>query len=149
MDVQVIQDQEHLPIDSSSVVALVKDFLTFHEVDFDEVSIHFVDTAVISHLHAQFFDDPSPTDCISFPMDDSNEEGYRMMGDVFICPETASAYVASNGGDAYHEVTLYLVHGLLHLLGFDDIDEEDRLLMRSEEKRYLSHVSKKNMWLYT
>jgi probable rRNA maturation factor len=142
-----MQDQSFLPIHPASVEKLVDDFVAFHKVYFDEASIHFVDTKAICELHLKYFGDPSTTDCISFPMDASEEEGYRILGDVFVCPETAGEYVKIHGGDIYHEVTLYVVHGLLHLLGYDDIEEGEEALMRQEEAKYLEHVSAKGLWL--
>lgn len=147
MNIQVIIDTPLYPIDSLAIEKLVLDFLEFHGVSFDEVGIHFVDTPTICHLHEQFFDDPSPTDCISFPMDDPDDEGYRVLGEVFVCPETADAYVQSNEGDTYQEITLYVIHGLLHLLGYDDFEEEDQALMRAEEARYLKQVAAKGLWI--
>ncbi len=137
-----------MAICTSSVTALVKDFLIYSQMQYDEVSVYFVDTSAICELHKQYFNDPSVTDCISFPMDDVNEVGYRVMGDVFVCPETATSYVAEHGGDVYHEVTLYVIHGLLHLIGYDDIDDEDRQVMRQGETDYLAHVTAKELWLH-
>ena len=147
MNIQVIQDQQDLQINSTSVEKLIVDFLEFHHLKYDEVAIHFVDTPTICDLHADFFDDTSTTDCISFPMDDQDEDGYRVLGEVFVCPETAIHYIENNGGDVYHELTLYTVHGLLHLIGYDDIEDEDRALMRKEEARYLEHVSVHRLWI--
>ena len=147
MNVQVIQGLSKISVNEKSVNNLVTDFITFHKTKFDEVTIHYVDTPTICDLHHDYFDDPSTTDCITFPMDDAEEEGYRVLGDVFVCPETAAAYVKENGGDVYREITLYTVHGLLHCLGYDDIEEDDRLLMRAEETRYLDQVAAKELWL--
>jgi probable rRNA maturation factor len=148
MNIQIIQDQQDLQINSTSVEKLVADFLKFHDLKYDEAAIHFVNTPTICDLHADFFDDPSTTDCISFPMDDQDDDdGYRVLGEVFVCPETAIHYVKSNGGDVYQELTLYTVHGLLHLIGYDDIEDEDRVLMRKEETRYLEHVSSQGLWI--
>ena len=97
MDVHVSQEQDLIPIATDSVVALVTEFLKFSNLNFDEVSIYFVDTPTICEMHKQFFDDPTTTDCISFPMDSAEDEGYRVMGDVFVCPETAHSYVATDG----------------------------------------------------
>ena len=113
MDVHVSQEQDLIPIATDSVVALITEFLKFSNLNFDEVSIYFVDTPTICEMHKQFFDDPTTTDCISFPMDSAEDEGYRVMGDVFVCPETAHSYVATDGGNVYKEITLYVVHGLL------------------------------------
>lgn len=109
----------------------------------DEVSIYFVNTEEISRLHQEYFDDPSPTDCISFPMDEE-EDGlsYRVLGDIFICPETAIEYAKSHQLDPYVETTLYIVHGLLHLMGYDDIEEEDITLMRQAEQRHMAKLKK-------
>jgi probable rRNA maturation factor len=79
--------------------------------------------------------------------DQDDDDGYRVLGEVFVCPETAIHYVKSNGGDVYQELTLYTVHGLLHLIGYDDIEDEDRVLMRKEETRYLEHVSSQGLWI--
>jgi probable rRNA maturation factor len=147
VNVQVFQDQQDLPISEASVKALVTRFNAFHRVVFDEVTIHFVDTPAICDLHDQFFQDPSPTDCISFPMDSADEEGYKIMGDVFVCPETARQFVEVHGGNIYEEITLYIVHGLLHLLGFDDLSAEDEQVMRAEEARFLKFVKENNLWL--
>ncbi|HEV8051482.1 MAG TPA: rRNA maturation RNase YbeY [Parachlamydiaceae bacterium] len=147
MIVQVLQEHSKIPVNEISVANLVADFLAFHEMPFDEATIHYVDTSIICDLHAEYFDDPSTTDCITFPMDDADDVGYRVLGDIFVCPDTAADYVKENGGNLYHEITLYTVHGLLHCLGFDDIEEDERQKMRAEEARYLEQVTVKDLWL--
>ncbi len=148
IDIQVTQNQQDLPISTTSVQALVAGFIHHAAVKYDEVSIHFVDTATICQLHGDYFDDPTTTDCITFPMDDDEEEGYRVMGDVFVCPATAQNYVNEHGGNVYHEATLYVIHGLLHLLGYDDIDEADQQAMRAAEQHYLAYVEANRLWLH-
>lgn len=140
MDILIFQNQSDLKISTNSVEKVVQQFLSFEKIHFDEVSIHFVDNSTMCDLHLEYFDDPSPTDCISFPMDDMDEIGYRVMGDVFVCPQTAIDYVKANGGNVYQEVTLYVIHGLLHLLGYDDIDEEDRKEMRKLEAAHTENL---------
>ena len=114
--------------------------LSFLKIDCDEVSIHLVDTKTISRLHAQFFDDPTTTDCITFPMDDPSEEGCQMLGEVFVCPATALDYAKKRGLDPYRETTLYIVHGILHLIGYDDIDPKERRTMRTKERQTMAHL---------
>jgi probable rRNA maturation factor len=147
VDVHVIQEQIHLPIAEASVITMALDFIKYSKVNYDEVSIYFVDTKTICDLHSRFFNDPSPTDCISFPMDEASDAGYRVMGDVFVCPETASIYAQKHRVDPYKEITLYAVHGLLHLLGYDDLKEDDRKKMRAAEKRYLARVENHSLWI--
>ncbi len=151
MEVAVVQKQKDLPISSKSVKALVLGFLKCADISYDEVTIHFIDDKAMCKLHEEYFDDPTPTDCISFPMDEMDEDGYRVMGDVFVCPATAISYVKKKEGhskaDFYKETTLYVIHGLLHLIGYDDIDEEDRKEMKLAEKRYLDYAAKHNLLL--
>ncbi len=114
---------------------------------YDEVAIHLVDTLTICDLHAQYFNDPSTTDCISFPVDDDSSMSYRAMGDVFICPETAIAYAQQHQLDVYRETTLYIVHGLLHLMGYDDIEKADEQMMRGAELRHMNALLEQGLVL--
>lgn len=142
MDVYVYDQQHALKLPHDAVQALTTQVVSNEGYHYDEVSIHFVDTKTISELHEQYFDDPSPTDCISFPIDDPDAEGYRVLGDVFVCPETAIEYAEKHGCDPYEETALYIVHGLLHLMGYDDVEEEDRKEMRAAEERHLKSLKK-------
>lgn len=103
---------------------------------FDELNLFFVTPQEICELHDEFFDDPSPTDCITFPMD-GPEESYRVLGDIFICPTVAVEYAKKRRLDPVQECSLYVIHGMLHLFGYDDINEIDRKQMKKAEKRYM------------
>lgn len=111
----------------------------------DEVIIHLVDKKTITELHGNFFDDPTPTDCISFPMDmpgDEEETGPKILGEIFVCPEVALEYARAHTKNALEETALYIIHGVLHLLGYDDIEEQDALEMRKLEADCLKTLSK-------
>lgn len=116
-------------------------FLREYDVRCREVIIHFVDKKTISKLHKDVFDDPSPTDCISFPIDGPHDsaEG-SILGEVFVCPTVALEYVKKRGGDPDREIALYLFHGLLHLIGYDDTSPKERQEMRRQEKRCLKFI---------
>src|SRR5262249_50239789 len=90
--------------------------------------------------HARFFDDPTPTDCISFPMDDAESEEWRVLGEIFVCPKAAIRYTEEHGGNPFIETTLYIGHGLLHLMGYDDMNLIDEEQMRQAEKRHMAHL---------
>lgn len=146
MDVYISDQQTDLVISSLQVESLVKELIKFEAVKCDEVSVQFVDTESICSLHELYFNDPSVTDCISFPIDDEVEAGYFVLGEVVVCPKTALDYVKKNDGDPYWEVSLYLVHGLLHLIGYDDIGDKE-WEMRQAEKRVMNHLKHKNLLL--
>ena len=79
------------------------------------VNVTLIDDAEIARVHAQFMDDPSPTDVITFP--------YGEEGEILISVETAERQSAEYQVSFEREVALYLVHGPLHLGGYDDQDD--------------------------
>lgn len=142
MFVQVTSSQNIIKVDPLQIETIVACVLKEKQVHCDEVSIHFASQEEITDMHGEFFDDPTPTDCITFPIDDSDEEEfYKVLGEVFVCPEVALNYAHEHQLLFEEELTLYIVHGLLHLLGFDDIEEEDRIEMRKQEA-FLMHLLK-------
>lgn len=136
MKLNISNQQKSLPLSKSSVKRATEALCSFLKISCDELSIFFVTKKKISSLHAQFFDDPSPTDCITFPVDAS------YLGDLFICPSVALSYAAAKKLDPYQETLLYLVHGLLHLRGYDDLKDDARRTMRKMEKKCMGHLSK-------
>jgi probable rRNA maturation factor len=90
--------------------------LKTYEANCEEVNVHLVSKKTITKLHEDFFQDPTPTDCITFPFAEDS-----LLGEIFICPEVAIEYANKYKKDPHQETSLYIVHALLHLLGFDDI----------------------------
>ena len=131
-------EQRDLPIALASVKKSLSTLLPYLEVECEELSLYFVTRKRISELHAEFFDDPSPTDCITFPIDPLPQVGH--LGEVFVCPAVAIDYANQWGFDPYQEVTLYVIHGLLHLLGYDDLTPGKRRTMRKKEKLCMDHL---------
>lgn len=143
MKISVNNTQNSLQISTQAVKTIVKSVIAGEGQNCDEVSIYFVSTEEICQLHKDFFDDPTPTDCISFPLDEEdvdNQIDYRILGDVFVCPQTALEYAEANGTDPYDETALYVIHGLLHLMGYDDLEENKVVLMREAEDRHLKKI---------
>lgn len=148
MIIHVFNEQRALKFSLARVKKLVKQVIEEEGQTCDEVSIYFVETPIICEMHQTYFDDPSPTDCISFPMDEENEEGdYRVLGDIFVCPATALEYSQSHPVDPYEETSLYIVHGLLHLMGYRDIEEKDIQLMRQAEQRHMQKLKELDLYL--
>ncbi len=125
---------------------MIREVLRLLALEGDELSVYFVTTEDITELHGTFFQDPTPTDCITFPMDvrEAPLVGPKVLGEVFICPKTALDYAPEN---PYLELSLYIVHTLLHLKGYDDQEEADILEMRSKEQEILSLLEQKNLVL--
>lgn len=142
MKVDVENRQNTLSFNLASIAPLVEAVLGQEGKTCDEVCVHFVNTEEIIQLHSEFFNDPTPTDCISFPIDGvkSDRSGYCMLGDVFVCTDVAKEYAEEHHEVPLEELTLYVVHGLLHLMGYDDIEEIDRKAMRDAEKRQMRYL---------
>ena len=146
MLVHVDDIQTDLAIDADRVAPIAEAVLELEGGRADELSVQFADPATCSKIHELYFNDPSITDCMSFPLDPADAE-YRVLGDVVVCPKVAIDYCRENGGDPHEEATLYLVHGILHLLGYNDIEETDRTTMRQAEERQMNHLRTHNLLL--
>ena len=100
-----------------------------------ELSILLVDEATMSHYHERFMGEPGPTDVLSFPMDelrpprDDEDPPLGLLGDIVLCPTVTAAQAADNGRTADGEADYLLVHGLLHLLGHDHAEPEEKRVM--------------------
>ena len=101
-----------------------------------ELSIALVDGAEIVRMHKQFLDDPAVTDVITFPGDPDED----LAGEICVCADFAAAQAPRFGQSLDEELTLYLIHGWLHLAGYDDIADEDRPKMRAGEARAMAAV---------
>lgn len=144
--ISVYNKQKNLKISSPSVKRVVEAILCFYHVQCEEIAIHFVSTSLICKLHQDFFQDPTSTDCITFPYDPPGSLEC-FLGEVFVCPATALDFVEKKGQDVYEEVMLYVVHGILHLLGYDDREESLRKEMKREEKRAMNYLKGRKLMI--
>ena len=96
-----------------------------------ELSLAFLTDAALAELHDQFLDDPSRTDVITF----EGNPDLGSAGEICVSVDTAAAYAKSHGVDFSGELTLYLVHGWLHLAGYDDLQPAKKRIMRRAESR--------------
>lgn len=83
-------------------------------------------------LHEQYMDDPTTTDVMAFP---SDEDGY--LGDVIVCESVAQREAEKRAHSKKEELQFYILHGLLHLLGYDDQSHEDKMRMLEIQKAAL------------
>ena len=103
------------------------------------LSILFLDDAQMSRLHQRFLGKCEPTDVLAFGM----QEGRRLEGDPFLLGDIAvSTEMALHHAERFHsdvhrELALYVIHGILHLLGYEDHQKRKRLLMRRKERELL------------
>jgi len=103
-----------------------------------ELSVAFLDDAELIRIHSEFMEDPTVTDVITFPGD--SEDG--LAGEICVSVNRAEAEAAARGEPLARELTLYLVHGWFHLVGFDDEEDADRRAMRQAEEETMNAVEK-------
>jgi probable rRNA maturation factor len=99
------------------------------------IGVAVVDDATIAKLHNEYLNDPEPTDVLSFALDRS--PGY-LEGEVIVSADTAIAAAPRFKNSAANELLLYVIHGTLHLVGYDDATPKKRATMRRQEKNYLA-----------
>ncbi len=102
--ITVYNRQRTLPLSASSVQKLLALLLEEKGIATDSVIVYFVNKQKIAALHAQYFNDPSPTDCITFPMDSLEYSPFSLphtLGEMFICPELAQEYALEKKIDPY------------------------------------------------
>jgi probable rRNA maturation factor len=129
----LISNRQERPVDEEGLRALARDTMRGEGIDRAELSVSFVEQDEIAGLHERFMDEPGPTDVLSFPLDDIDEDGVRLLGDVVVAPAEA---VRNNLSDPEAELRLLLVHGILHLLGYDHEDDGARTRMWERQERY-------------
>lgn len=147
MKVVFHQSRTPLLISPLSVKQVVEEVLFSEGCEPDQVDVHFVTKEEISELHEAYFGNPKPTDCITFPIDPKREGEFQLLGEVFICPEVAISVCEEHNTTPLEECTLYLVHTMLHLLGYKDLKEKDIKEMRAKEKEHMERLIKKNLLL--
>ncbi len=106
-----------------------------------ELAVRFVDDAESAELHREHFDAPDPTDVMTFPDGTVNPEtGVTRLGDLAVGAQVAEREAGARGRTVSDELILYVLHGLLHLLGHDDEDERDLAEMWARQRALLATV---------
>lgn len=114
---------------------MARRLLEYEGINDAELSILFVNDSEMQELNYKYRGEAVPTDVLAFPMQDV--QCPRLLGDVVISVETAKREAEARGYELDREMALYLTHGILHLLGYDDIRSADRKIMRRKEKELL------------
>lgn len=128
--------QEAVTVDRGRMRQVARSVLEGEGIGDYEISLAFVDNATIHRLNKQFLDHDEPTDVLTFPLSEANSR--RLAGEIVIGAEVANEQAASRGHSVDAELALYVIHGLLHLCGYDDKSPAAEARMRERERHYLS-----------
>ncbi len=151
--IAIANSQDCLELDEDFLVQVAERVLAEEQVAAAEISVALVDNATIHQLNRQFLSHDYATDVLSFLLgcesaeaEDSASEpppkrrgrGKRLDGEVIISTETALQDAQKYGWSPREEVVLYLIHGLLHLVGYDDLTSMEQAVMRARERAMLT-----------
>lgn len=132
IDIQNLQSIEK--IDKDKIIECARHVLKAMAENDAELSLVLVNDMYIRNLNWKYRRKDSATDVLAFPMRDSRGLSGSILGDVVISVETAKREAKKRKKAVQEELDLYFVHGILHLLGYDDEKPRARKKMKSKEK---------------
>ncbi len=163
VEVFAADEQSAQPVDAMGLIRLAKAVLVAQGVKAgSELSMLFVDEDAMAELNKRFLGKDGPTDVLAFPIDDDDVvEGGRspdslgpgngadpdadppnLLGDVVVCPAVAARNAPNHAGTYEDEMALLVVHGILHILGMDHVDNEEAEAMEQRERELLEQFHK-------
>jgi probable rRNA maturation factor len=136
--VSIASPQEIVDVDRARMRQVVRAVLEGEGIGEAEISLAFVDNPTIHRLNRQFLQHDEPTDVLTFPLSDPTAG--KLVGELVLGVEVAKAEAAARGHDVQAELTLYVIHGLLHLCGYDDKTPDEAFAIRQRERHHLAQL---------
>ena len=154
------ETEDHLNLPETQIIEqVVTEALDYENCPYEaEVNVLLTDNPSIQEINRQQRQVDSPTDVLSFPMIDyaspsdfshveeavedyfNPETGELLLGDIVICSQVVCEQAEEYGHSTLREFSFLCVHSLLHLFGYDHIDENDRLEMERVQKEYMQKL---------
>ena len=108
-----------------------------------ELNLIFVDSQNIQQLNKTYLGKGEPTDVLAFPIDSFDvltTDTPLLLGDVIICPAKAMENAKAQNKTLEEEIALLVLHGVLHILGYDHAEPNEKAVMKKREKQLLSEL---------
>ncbi len=137
LTIEIADRQNRVGVDCDRLKCAVEQILRDADVSAATVSIAIVEDPAIHELNRRFLDHDEPTDVISFVL---SEDGCELEGDIAVSADAAARSAEHFGWSPADELLLYIIHGTLHLVGYDDLDPQSKRLMRDREGHYLAKL---------
>jgi len=116
----------------SEIIKRLKNDLNFK---IESIELNFVSSDKIVEINKKYLDHNFPTDIITFNYSDKNDS---LDGEIFICSEVAKENASAFNCSADDEILRLIIHGFLHLLGYNDIEENEKSEMKLKEDTYVN-----------
>ncbi len=132
-EITISNRQESLDISAASLRRLVEFVATAEGRGIDSVDVAIVDTDEIASLNSRYLDRDEVTDVLSFDISEANSPG--ISAQIVVCGAVAAEVGPRHGMSGDDELMLYIIHGLLHLMGYDDagVQQAERMKRRQEQ----------------
>ena len=134
LEILVSNKLPNTPIDESQLIRGVQEVLAAAGIRRGEISIAIIDDATMQQLNNQYLQHDYPTDVLSFCLDHEDD---WLEGEIIVSAQYATREAERFGWSMLDELTLYVIHGALHLVGYDDLTPEEKQAMRAQEIRHL------------
>jgi len=143
--IKIKNKQKKITISKKAIGSLAKRVLKIKNASETELSILFVGKKRMRALNETFRNIDHPTDVLAFSMREGkvSKLHQQLLGDVVICPEIAKKYARHYKTPLRQEIDLDLIHGILHLLGYEDSTASGRAVMKREQRRLLKKLTRK------
>lgn len=147
--IRIQNSQNYLSVDEALLQETACFLLRSEKVTHADISVAIIDNSTIRELNQQYLEHDYDTDVLSFLLDcelDHHQQdpelrgaGKTIEGEIIVSAEMAVSMSETYQWSAANELLLYVVHGLLHLCGYDDLTEEELHLMRAREQQIFDH----------
>ncbi len=136
-NISIINRQRRVKVDKRLFKKAIAAILDGEGIAEAEINAAIVDDPSLAALHDEYLGDPSATDVMSFPFERTKD---YVEGEIVASADMAANVAERFGWTAENELLLYVIHGTLHVVGYDDVSPELRKTMRKAETKYLAAV---------
>ncbi|MCA9196297.1 MAG: rRNA maturation RNase YbeY [Planctomycetales bacterium] len=137
--IEVNNQQVSLSIDEDAITRAVRTILINEQIQRAQISVALVDDPTMHDLNRRYLDHDYPTDVLSFVLEQQGQA--YLEGEIIVSTDTAIRCCTEYHWSATQELFLYVIHGMLHLVGFDDTEDSLRTEMRLRERHYLQALN--------
>jgi probable rRNA maturation factor len=141
--VQINDLQDKIKVKKTLLVKIIKAIQKYLNISGKTLSLVLVDNLQMSSINKEYFGKDRPTDVISFSLDDEVDP-LNTLGEIIISTEKALENAKVFSLTVNEELVLYIIHGILHILGFKDSNIPDKKRMQKKEKEILTFLKQKH-----
>ena len=142
ISITVVDLQKRIPLKTSSIIKAAQTVLKQERIKAAQLSIVFVSDSRIRFLNKKYLNEDHATDVLSFPTKTFGGDNFEVSGEIVISTDTAFKNAKIYRVTPSREILLYVVHGILHLLGYDDHRTSDIQKMRRKEQTLMNLIPK-------